>query len=85
MPARVHAGVLLGLELLELLGDLGPGAAGDLVPPPRHAVWAVPDRDRAVPAVLVDRSFVAPATPGAGTRLLLNQASSRLAPLLAHR
>ena len=65
----LHAGVLLGLELLEFLGDLGPRAAGDLVPPPRLAVLAVADRDRAVPAVLglvlVDRSFVAPATPGA--------------------
>lgn len=66
----LHAGVLLGLELPELRGHLGPGAAGDLVPPPRRAVRAVANRDRAIPAalglVLVDRSFVAPAAAGAG-------------------
>lgn len=65
----LQAGVLLGLKLLELPGDLGPGTARDLVPTPGLAVRAVADRDRAVPAalglVLVNRSFVAPATPGA--------------------
>ena len=67
----LHAGVLLGLELLELFGDLGPGAAGDLVPPPCLPVRAVANRDPAVPAalglVLVNRPFVAPATPGASS------------------
>src|SRR5260370_37212333 len=63
----VHAGIPLHLELPELLDDLGPRAAGDLVPPPRLAIRAVAEGDRAIPAalglVLVDRSFVAPATP----------------------
>ena len=65
----LHTGVPFGLELLELLGDLGPDAAGDLVPPPGRAVRAVAQGDRGVPAapglVLVDRSFVALTTPGA--------------------
>jgi hypothetical protein len=69
MPVVERAGFPLGLELLELLGDLDPRAAGDLVPPPRLPVRAVAKRDRAIPAalglVLVNRSFVAPATPGA--------------------
>jgi len=64
-----YARVLLGLKLLELLGDLGPRTAGDLMPPPRLPIRAVANRDRAIPAaldlVLVDRSFVAPTTPGA--------------------
>jgi hypothetical protein len=65
----LDAGVLLGLEFLELPDHLSPGTAGDLVPPPRLAIRAVAKRHCAVPAalgfVLVDRSFVAPATAGA--------------------
>ena len=69
---RLDAGILLGLELLELFGDLGPGAAGELVPPPGLPVRAVASTNRAVPAalglVLVNRSFDAPA-PGPEARL----------------
>ena len=71
----LDAGVLLGLELSELGGDLGPGAAGDLL---RRQDWpssAVADRDRPVPAalslVLVDRSFVRPRRRVATTRSLM--------------
>jgi hypothetical protein len=66
---RLHARILLGLELLELLRDLGPGAAGNpnVATTPCHPAMA--ERDRALPAALglipVGRSFVASATPGA--------------------
>ena len=84
----LDAGVLLGLELLELPDDLGPGTAGDLVPPPRLAIRAVAKRHRAIPAalglVLVNRSFVAPATPGAGGVTAHDyEDSERLAPRFA--
>jgi hypothetical protein len=86
----LHAGVQLGLKPLELLGDLGPRAAGHLVPPPRLPIRAIAKRDRAIPAapglVLVNRSFVAPATPGASNAATHeNEDSERLAPLLAPR
>jgi hypothetical protein len=65
----LHARVHLGLKLLELLGDLGPRAAGDLVPPSRLPVRVIAEGDRAIPAalglVIVNRSFVVPATLGA--------------------
>jgi hypothetical protein len=38
----LDAGVLLGLELLELPDNLGPGTSGDLVPPPGLAIRTVP-------------------------------------------
>jgi hypothetical protein len=84
----LDAGVLLGLELLELPDDLGPGTAGDLVPPPRLPVSVVAKRDRAIPAalgiVLVNRSFVAPATPGARNVTAHDyKDSERLAPRFA--
>jgi hypothetical protein len=84
----LHAGVPFGLELLELLGDLGPGAAGDLVPPPGLAIRSVAERDRAVPAALglvfVDRTFVVPATPGSSSMTTHDyEDSSRFAPRFA--
>jgi hypothetical protein len=83
----LHAGILLGLELLELPNDFGPRAAGDLVPPPRLPVGAVAEGDRAIPAalglVLVNRSFVAPATPRPSSVTTHGyKVASRLLPVL---
>jgi hypothetical protein len=69
---RDATGALVGLEPLELFGDLGPGAARELLRPPCLPVRAVASINRVVPAtpglVLVNRSFEAPA-PGLEARL----------------
>src|SRR5207248_1765304 len=77
LPDRVarrglRAEVLLSLELPQLRGDLGSGAAGNLVPPPCLPIRPVADGDGRIPAalglVLVDRSLATPAALGPGGR-----------------
>jgi hypothetical protein len=59
----LQSSIRLGLELLQLLADLGLSPAGDLAPDPR-TVRTPPERDRANPGAVrrisVDRTFAVP-------------------------